>query len=140
MTGSTISPGALDGRIALITGGTRGIGRGIAEAFLAAGASVMISGKSADKGKQALAELGVGPRAAFTSCDVRVLAELEALVDETVAQFGRVDILVNNAGGSDGFAPIHLMSDEAWENALSWNLNAVFRATRKVLPGMTANG
>ena len=140
MTGSTISASALDGRIALITGGTRGIGRGIAEAFLAAGASVMISGKSPDKGKQALAELGVGSRAAFTSCDVRVQAEVEALVDETVALFGRVDILVNNAGGSDGFAPIHLMSDEAWENALSWNLNAVFRATRKVLPGMTANG
>ncbi len=140
MTGSTTSPGALDGRVALITGGTRGIGRGIAEAFLAAGATVMISGKSTDKGKQALAELGVGSRADFTSCDVRVQSELEALVDETVTRFGRVDILVNNAGGSDGFAPIHQMSDEAWENALSWNLNAVFRATRRVLPGMTANG
>jgi NAD(P)-dependent dehydrogenase (short-subunit alcohol dehydrogenase family) len=140
MTGSTTSPGVLDGRVALITGGTRGIGRGIAEAFLAAGATVMISGKSADKGKQALAELGVGPRAAFSTCDVRVQEELEALVDETVTQFGRVDILVNNAGGSDGFAPIHQLSDEAWENALAWNLNAVFRATRRVLPGMVDNG
>ncbi len=133
MTGS---PGALDGRYALITGGSRGIGRGVAEAFLAEGATVMISGKSADKGKQALAELGVGSRAAFTTCDVRVQSELESLVDTTVAQFGRLDILVNNAGGSDGFAPIHQMSDDAWANALSWNLNAVFRATRRALPTM----
>lgn len=140
MTGSQIAPGVLEGRVALITGGTRGIGRGIAEAFLAAGATVMISGKSADKGKQALAELGVGPRAAFTGCDVRVQSEVENLVDDATRQFGRVDILVNNAGGSDGFAPIHAMSDEAWANALSWNLNAVFRATRRVLPGMVSNG
>jgi len=140
MTGSAVGPDVLDGRFALITGGTRGIGRGIAEAFLAAGATVMLSGKSVDKGKQALAELGDGSRAAFTACDVRVQAELEGLVDETVEQFGRLDILVNNAGGSDGFAPIHQLSDEAWANALSWNLNAVFRATRRAIPTMLENG
>jgi NAD(P)-dependent dehydrogenase (short-subunit alcohol dehydrogenase family) len=140
MTASTFASNALDGRVALVTGGTRGIGRGIAEAFLAAGATVVLSGKSEDKGKQALAELGVGDRADFIACDVRVQSEIENLVDETVAKFGRLDILVNNAGGSDGFAPIHLMSDEAWANALAWNLNAVFRATRRALPSMIENG
>lgn len=140
MTQAAAGPAALDGKVALVTGGTRGIGRGIAEAFLAAGASVMLSGKSADKGKQALAELGVGSRAAFASCDVRDQAQLENLVDETVRQFGRLDILVNNAGGSDGFGPIHQLSDEAWDNALAWNLNAVFRATRRALPTMIEQG
>jgi NAD(P)-dependent dehydrogenase (short-subunit alcohol dehydrogenase family) len=130
----------LDGRVAVVTGGTRGIGRGIAEAFLAAGATVVLSARSEDKGKQALAELGAGDRAAFVACDVRLLADIENLVDHAVARYGRLDILVNNAGGSDGFAPIHQMSDEAWANALSWNLNAVFRATRKVLPGMVEGG
>ena len=100
----------------------------------------MVGGRSEDKGKQALAEMGAGDRAAFVACDVREQSEVENLVDATVAQFGKVDILVNNAGGSDGFAPIHLMSDEAWANALSWNLNAVFRATRRALPTMIANG
>jgi 3-hydroxybutyrate dehydrogenase/3-oxoacyl-[acyl-carrier protein] reductase len=140
MSNVVFTPEALAGRVAVITGGTRGIGRGIADAFLAAGASVMVSGRSEDKGKQALAEMGAGDRAAFVACDVRVQSDLENLVDSTVARFGRLDILVNNAGGSDGFAPIHLMSDEAWENALSWNLNAVFRATRRALPTMIANG
>ena len=67
MTNSLFTSGALQGRVAVITGGTRGIGRGIADAFLAAGATVMISGKSADKGKQALAEMGVGDRAGFVT-------------------------------------------------------------------------
>jgi NAD(P)-dependent dehydrogenase (short-subunit alcohol dehydrogenase family) len=140
MSNAVFTPDALAGRVAVITGGTRGIGRGIADAFLAAGATVLVSGKSEDKGKQALAEMGAGDRAAFVACDVRVQAEVENLVDQAVTRFGRVDILVNNAGGSDGFAPIHLMSDEAWDNALSWNLNAVFRATRRALPTMVAGG
>jgi NAD(P)-dependent dehydrogenase (short-subunit alcohol dehydrogenase family) len=140
MTNSLFTSGALQGRVAVITGGTRGIGRGIADAFLAAGATVMISGKSADKGKQALAEMGVGDRAGFVTCDVRESAEIDNLFEQTVQQFGRVDILVNNAGGSDGFAPIHQMSDEAWENALAWNLTAVFRATRRAIPLMLENG
>jgi NAD(P)-dependent dehydrogenase (short-subunit alcohol dehydrogenase family) len=139
MSNAVFTSDVLAGRVAVITGGTRGIGRGIADAFLAAGATVLVSGKSEDKGKQALAELGVGDRAAFITCDVRVQSEIESLVDETAATFGRLDILVNNAGGSDGFAPIHLMSDEAWENALAWNLNSVFRATRRALPLMMAN-
>jgi NAD(P)-dependent dehydrogenase (short-subunit alcohol dehydrogenase family) len=140
MTNSLFDSGALRGKIAVVTGGTRGIGRGIADAFLAAGATVVVSGRSADKGKQALAEMGVGDRAAFITCDVREQAQLDNLIDETVRRFGRVDVLVNNAGGSDGFAPVHLLSDEAWANALAWNLTAVFRATRRVLPGMIENG
>lgn len=133
-------PLTLEGRVAVITGGTRGIGRGIAEAFLDEGATVVISGKSADKGKQALAEIGAGARADFVACDVRVQAEVEALVDHAARHHGSVDILVNNAGGSDGFALIHQMSDEAWTNALAWNLNAVFWGTRRALGYMVDRG
>jgi len=123
----------LEGRVALITGGTRGIGRGIAEAFLAEGAAVVVTGKSEDKGKQAIAEMGVGDRAVFLSCDVRVQPELEAVVDAARKHFGRLDILVNNAGGTDGWAMIHELSDEAWQNALNWNINAAFWGTRRAL-------
>ena len=130
----------LEGQVAVVTGGTRGIGFGIATELVRAGATTVLCGRSKDRGKQALAELGVGDRAAYCHADVRVPADLNALIDRTVAEYGRVDILVNNAGGSDGFAPVHQMNDQAWQNALDWNLNAVFRATRRALPHMLAAG
>lgn len=131
---------SLRGRVALVTGGSRGIGRGIAEAFLAEGASVMMSGRSHDKGKQALAEIAGGERADFMACDARDRDQVNALVDHTIARFGKLDILVNNAGGSDGFALVHLMTDEAWDNALNLGLNTTFWATRRALASMVANG
>ena len=106
----------LDGRVAVITGGSRGIGRGIAEAFLAEGASVMISGKSQAKGDQALAEMGAGERAAFLAGDVKVQADVEALIDATVERFGRLDILVANAGIMSR-APFLEMTDELRRSA-----------------------
>jgi 3-hydroxybutyrate dehydrogenase len=126
----------LEGRIAAITGGTRGIGRGIAEAFIAEGASVVVNGRSEDKGQQALAEMGAGDRAHFIAGDVRQQADVEAFVDGTIERYGKIDILVNNAGGSSGFAPVSELSDEAWNEALDWMLNATFRSTRRALPDM----
>ena len=131
---------SLDKKVAVITGGTRGIGRGIAEAFAAAGAAVVLSGKSPDKGQQALDEMGLGDRAMFVQCDVRRQADVNNLVDQAAQRYGSVDILVNNAGGSDGFALVHEMSDEAWLNALDWNLNAVFWGTRRALRYMLERG
>lgn len=103
----------LDGKVALVTGGTRGIGRGIAEAFLSAGASVAINGRSAEKGAATIREWSAGDRAFYVAGDVTQKEEVEAMVDATLAQFGRIDILVNNAGGSTGFAPIHELSEAA---------------------------
>ena len=133
MEAATGDHGSLSKRVAVITGGTRGIGRGIAEAFLAEGAAVVVSGKSADKGHRAVDEMGGGDRVTFLPCDVREQAQLEGLIDETAKRYGSVDILVNNAGGTDGWALVHELSDAAWQNALNWNLNAVFWATRRAL-------
>jgi 3-hydroxybutyrate dehydrogenase/3-oxoacyl-[acyl-carrier protein] reductase len=130
----------LQGRVAAITGGTRGIGRGIAEAFLAEGARVAISGRSPEKGAQALAEMGAGDRAIFVAGDVQQKGSVEALVDAAVARFGRLDIMVNNAGGSGGFALIGDMTDEAWDEALEWCLNSTFRGTRRALQVMAPQG
>jgi NAD(P)-dependent dehydrogenase (short-subunit alcohol dehydrogenase family) len=130
----------LDKRVAVITGGSRGIGRGIAEAFLAQGAAVVISGKTKEKGQQALDEMGAGDRANFVECDVRDPEQLNHLIDETARLYGRVDILVNNAGGTDGFALVDSMTDEAWQNALNWNLNAVFYGSRRALKYMLEQG
>ena len=126
----------LDGRTAAITGGTRGIGRGIAEAFLAEGANVVVNGRSPEKGAQALKEMGAGERALFVAGDVRVQRQAEAVVDAAVKRFGGIDVLVNNAGGSSGFAPVAELSDEAWWEALNWMLNATFWCTRRALQDM----
>src|SRR5579859_992375 len=123
----------LDKRVAVITGGTRGIGRGIAEAFAAAGAAVVLSGKSPDKGQRALDEMGIGDRAMFVPCDVRRQEDVNNLVDQAAQRYGSVDIMVNNAGGSDRFALVHEMTDGAWLDALDFNLNAVFYGTRRAL-------
>jgi NAD(P)-dependent dehydrogenase (short-subunit alcohol dehydrogenase family) len=91
------------GRSVIVTGGTRGIGRAIAEAFLAAGADVTVSGRT-DRAEQELPEgrdgTGVERRAGFVRADLRQSEEAAALVAATVERTGRLDVLVNNAGGS----------------------------------------
>ena len=126
----------LEGRVAALTGATRGIGRGIAEAYLGEGCKVVISGRSEAKGAQALEEMDAGDAAHFIAGDVRRQADVEAFVDGTIERYGRIDILVNNAGGSSGFAPVAELSDEAWNESLDWMLNATFWGTRRALNDM----
>jgi len=126
----------LEGKVAAVTGGTRGIGRGIAEAFLAEGAKVVVNGRSAEKGRQALQEMKGEESAWFVAGDVTVQAEVESFIDQTVEHFGRIDILVNNAGGSSGFGLVHELSDEAWNGTDIWVLRSAFWATRRALQDM----
>jgi len=132
--------GELTGRVAVISGGTRGIGRAIAEAYLRDDASVVISGRDAAKGATAIdeirADLGVGDRVRFVQSDAAVRADCDRLIDETVGAFGRVDILVNNAGGSSNNAPVAELTDEALDNALHLNLWSTFWCSRKALAHM----
>ncbi|HEY7626875.1 MAG TPA: SDR family NAD(P)-dependent oxidoreductase [Ilumatobacteraceae bacterium] len=132
--------GKLDEKVAAITGGTRGIGRAIAEAILEEGGKVAINGRNADKGEQALAEMNAGDRAIFVQGDVMKREDCERLVDTAVATFGTIDILVNNAGGSGGFAPVAQMSDEAWLECLDWCLNHTFWCSRRALQTMERQG
>ena len=126
--------GVLDGKVALITGGTRGIGRGIAEGFLAAGARVVINGRSQDKGRQAIAEMAAGDAAHFIAADVSVREECDALVDAAAQRFDGLHILVNNAGGGGGFGPVHLLTDEAMQLGFSINVMSTFWCCRRALP------
>jgi 3-hydroxybutyrate dehydrogenase len=127
-------------KVAVITGGTQGIGKGIAAAFLSEGARVVISGRSPEKGQAALDDLGGGERATFVAGDVKSKADVESLIDTAVERYGTIHILVNNAGGSSGFALVAELSDEAWQEALDWNLNSTFWATRRALRPMLAQG
>lgn len=86
----------LDGKVAVISGGTSGIGARTAALFVEQGASVVVGGRREVEGKELVASLG--PRARFVQVDVAVESDVERLIGRTVEDFGRLDILVNNAG------------------------------------------
>lgn len=128
--------GKLDGRIACITGGTRSIGRGMADAFLAEGASVVVNGRSEAKGAACLEEMGGGDRAAFYAGDASRQDVVEGLVDFTIERYGQLDICCLNSGGVVNTAPVFQMSDEEWTLEVDWNLNHVFWGMRRALQHM----
>lgn len=128
--------GKLDGKVAAITGGTRSIGRGIAEAFLAEGASVVVNGRDEAKGRTAVAEMDAGDRADFFAGDASKQATVEGLVDYTIQRYGQLDIMVLNSGGVKNTAPVASMTDEEWALEMDWNLNHVFWGMRRSLQHM----
>jgi 3-hydroxybutyrate dehydrogenase len=128
--------GKLDGKVAAITGGTRSIGRGMAEAFLREGAKVVVNGRDAAKGEQALKEMGGGPNIAFFPGDARVQSTADGIVDFTIEKFGKLDIMCLNSGGVQNTAPVHMMTNEEWQLEMDWNLNSVFWGMRKALNHM----
>ena len=128
--------GELDGRVAVISGGTRGIGRAIAEAFLRDGAKVVMSGRDKAKGEGAVAEIGAGDDVLFVQADSSVKEDCERLITAAVEKYGRIDILVNNAGGSKDNAPVAQLTDEAMDWALKVNLWSTFWCTRKAFEYM----
>jgi 3-hydroxybutyrate dehydrogenase len=132
--------GMLDGQVACITGGTRGIGRAIAEAFVREGAKVVINGRSPEKGAQALAEMNAGDAVHFSAGDITSREVCEALIDETVAHFGRLDIVVANAGGAQNPAPVASMTDESMAAAFTWNFWHTFWMMRRAINVMTPQG
>lgn len=130
----------LAGKIAAITGGTAGMGRGIAEAFLAEGAKVALFARNPDKGAKVLEELGAGENAIFVAGDVMSQADLEGFVDHVVSHFGTLDILVNNAGGAGDLQPLVNLSDHAFDEAMKWNVYSTFWASRRALPTLLDKG
>lgn len=128
--------GKLEGKVACITGGTRSIGRGIADAFIAEGATVVVNGRDEAKGQQCLKELNAGDRAAFFAGDAAKQSTVEGLIDFTIERYGKLDICCLNSGGVKMTAPVAQMTDEEWQLELDWNLNHVFWGMRKALNHM----
>jgi NAD(P)-dependent dehydrogenase (short-subunit alcohol dehydrogenase family) len=128
--------GKLDGKVAAITGGTRSIGRAMAEAFVREGANVVVNGRDEAKGAQAVAEMGGGDNVAFYAGDASKQSTNEGIVDFAVERFGQLDIMCLNSGGVLNTAPVAMMSDEEWALEIDWNLNSVFWGMRKALQHM----
>lgn len=129
--------------IALITGGTRGIGYAVAQALLARGDSVVVTGTSDDgviRAEKALAAAaGDSTRVLGVACDVRDRAAVQRAVATAVQRFGRLDVLVNNAGVGVG-APVAVLTEEEWDRLIGINLTGVFHCCQAALEPMKAGG
>ncbi len=132
--------GKLDGKVACITGGTRSIGRAMADAFLAEGGKVVVNGRDEEKGQACLDEMGAGHNAAFFAGDASKQSAVEGLIDFTIERYGQLDICCLNSGGVNQTAPVAQMSDEEWQLEVDWNLNHVFWGMRRALQHMIPRG
>lgn len=132
----------LEGRVAIVTGSTSGIGLGIAHALAAAGADVVVNGlgdaDAIDMTRRTL-ESEYGVRALYNGANLMTAEGAVALIEETVAELGRVDVLVNNAG-IQHVSPIETFPPAKWDAILALNLSSAFHTTRRAFGWMKAAG
>ena len=127
----------LENKIAAVTGGSAGIGRGIAEAYLREGAKVAILARNAEKADRLIQELNAGYRIVFVQGDATIQESVEGFIDKTISTFGTIDILVNNAGGAGGdLQPTVSLTDEEFDFCIKINLYATFWGIRHALKTM----
>jgi len=132
----------LDGKVALVTGGSRGIGRGIALALAAAGADVAVNFRRDEAAAAATvaAVEGLGRRALAVGADVTEWPAVEAMVACTLGEFGRLDIVVANSGVASRLHPVWEMPLEEWQRVVDINLNGVFHTCRATAGHLVAQG
>ena len=130
----------LTGRVAVVTGGNGGIGLGMAKGLAAAGAAVMVAARNPEKGAAAVADLSAsGGSSAFIELNVTDENSCRAMVEKTLARFGRLDILVNNAGTSIR-KPAESYSAAEWQQVLDTNLTGAFFCSQAAHPAMKEVG
>ena len=129
----------LSGRVAVVTGGTRGIGRSIAEGFVAAGAAVVVASRKPDACAETETHLvAMGGEALGVATHLGDLAALASLVERTVERFGRLDIVVNNAANALAL-PVGRLTPEAWQKSYDVNLRGPVFLVQEALPHLTAS-
>ena len=132
--------GLLDGKIAIVTGGGSGIGKGITRAFVEEGCSVVIAARNADRLDAAVKELGGGAGSVVAiPTDVTDEEQMVSLFAETMERFGRLDILVSNSGAFDG-APIEDLTMEQWQRVMQVNVTGPFLGAREAFKIMKKQG
>ncbi|MEX2286415.1 MAG: SDR family oxidoreductase [Planctomycetaceae bacterium] len=127
----------LSGRVALVTGGSKGLGKAMARIFAEAGADVVISSRHEDELRSALAEIteGTKVRGKYVVADMTKRGDVDRLVREALAAMGRVDIVVNNAG-SNSPETLESTTDENWDRIVELNLSSGMRLCRALVPQM----
>lgn len=121
----------LSGKVALVTGGSRGIGFAIAKILSDNGASVVITSKNSEKIKQAETKIS---NSFGITCDIKKKNEVQNVLEQTIKKFGKLDILVNNAGIFPKIKLLHEIEEEEWNEVLDVNLTGQFRFTKEAIP------
>ena len=131
----------LSGRVALITGGSKGLGKAMARGFAEAGADVVLASRSEKELRAALEEVlqGTNRRGHYVVADLARREEASTLARKALQLAGRVDILVNNAGTNQP-QPVDAITDEVWDRLIELNLSSVMALTRALVPGMKERG
>jgi len=130
----------LTGKVAVVTGGNGGIGRGIAIGLARAGANIVIAARNEAKTRSVIAEIrGLNRRCVGIKCDVNNYDEIEAAVKTTLYELGGLNILVNNAGVSGGGLP-QFIPEEEWDRVIDTNLKASFRLCQAAYPALVESG
>jgi dehydrogenase/reductase SDR family member 4 len=131
----------LSGKVALVTGSTRGIGKSIAEEMARAGAKVAVSSRKAEACEQVRAEFEKqGYEVLAQPCNVSRKDELQALVDATLKRWGRIDIAVSNAASNPYYGPLAAIPDDAFDKIFNNNVKSVLWLAGMTLPGMAERG
>ena len=127
----------LTGKSALVTGGSKGLGKAMARGLAECGADVVICSRNEEELEAAAKEIqeGLDVTVAYRVTDVSVREEVDSLAAEAIRELGKIDILINNAGTNAPQA-IDVIDDETWDRVLEVNLSSIMRLTRAVVPGM----
>jgi len=135
------SPFDLTGKVALVTGSTRGIGKSIAEEMARAGARVVVSSRKAEACEKVRAEFEKqGYEVLAQACNVSRKDELQALVDATLKRWGRIDIAVSNAASNPYYGPLAAIPEDAFDKIFNNNVKSVLWLAAMTLPGMAERG
>ena len=131
----------LKDRVAIITGGAKGIGRGIALKFAGEGCSIVIADVDAGEARKTIEAIsGTGAQGTFAECDVTKNQSVQGMVAQAISKFGKVDILVNNAGGLfKSRWGIEDVSEELWDRVMDLNLKSQFLCCKAIVPHMKEN-
>ena len=133
--------GMLDGKVALITGGASGIGRGAAVRFAAEGAAVCLADVQDDEGAKAVGEIEQnGGRAVYVHCDVSQAGDVQAAVEKAVGAFGKLDVVFANAGINGVWTPIEELEPDEWDKTLNTNLRSTYLTVHFAIPHLRAAG
>ncbi len=129
----------LTGKVALVTGASKGIGKAIAELYAQAGAKVVVSSRKQDAVDAVAAEIkSKGGDALAVTCNVGDASDIQKLIDATLASFGTIDILVNNAAANPSFGPVVETSESSFDKIMAVNVKGPFELAKKVYPILKA--